>query len=518
METDVEKCVVLEKILELLVSAGYYRATICTLSTFDKLTGGLAWCISAAAHAHAHPNFYILYHDEQTLGDKIKVGEAIEAALRSMECPFPLHAHQLQGLDYDGVYPVIQWIVSRVLTMREELGAELRRYSHLQFQNHFELLEDPSSNPERNDVSPGVNGSSFHQLLHRMAQKSETCPASAENGSGVQRAPTEILHLGNKQSSLMNSGIIDGEYNEDPQHQVAVLMYKIEEENFNVHQLQELLVDTEKSIEVLHGSLSEQDHRKTSVLNEIQLLTQKIDQAGAISLFQRLMSHLEQLKLLEKQEAEFRSHCKQKRSDLQDEVIRVEKEAPNNGESESDSCDMDPLIDVASRKLDAAHRDFSVKMRAISLLKRKVDDVPSQTELIQYERRFAELFGQIQDKLRQTRRYYGTYNALIETKELSLKEISLLNSISSQIRNCWEPTRFLVRTVDQFQNAMASANGRSKLIDSFEDIAKGTQQKLEKMQCSLQVEQKSCNSIKEVYATAVAQQRHCSVLLKAFEI
>ena len=39
----------------------------------------------------------------------------------------------------------------------------------------------------------------------------------------------------------------------------------------------------------------------------------------------------------------------------------------------------------------------------------------------------------VQGKHRQTRKYYATYNALLEIKELMLKETSLLNSIISQV-------------------------------------------------------------------------------------
>ena len=40
-----------------------------------------------------------------------------------------------------------------------------------------------------------------------------------------------------------------------------------------------------------------------------------------------------------------------------------------------------------------------------------------------------------QEKLQQTRKLYGTYNALLEIKDLMLKEISLLNSIGSQVKH-----------------------------------------------------------------------------------
>jgi hypothetical protein len=36
-------------IIELLVAAGYFRARISSLSPFDRVIGGLAWCITNSA-------------------------------------------------------------------------------------------------------------------------------------------------------------------------------------------------------------------------------------------------------------------------------------------------------------------------------------------------------------------------------------------------------------------------------------------------------------------------------------
>ena len=43
---------------------------------------------------------------------------------------------------------------------------------------------------------------------------------------------------------------------------------------------------------------------------------------------------------------------------------------------------------------------------------RTIDDIPTRTELIQYERRFAELYQQVAWKLEETRKYYSFYNHL----------------------------------------------------------------------------------------------------------
>jgi len=31
-----------------------------------------------------------------------------------MKCPHPLQAHQIQGLDYPAVFPVVRWLVKKV--------------------------------------------------------------------------------------------------------------------------------------------------------------------------------------------------------------------------------------------------------------------------------------------------------------------------------------------------------------------------------------------------------------------
>lgn len=46
---------------------------------------------------------------------------------------------------------------------------------------------------------------------------------------------------------------------------------------------------------------------------------------------------------------------------------------------------------------------------------RAIDDVPTRTELIQYERRFGELYQQVSWKLDETRKYFALYNTLEST-------------------------------------------------------------------------------------------------------
>ncbi|XP_041857501.1 coiled-coil domain-containing protein 93 isoform X2 [Melanotaenia boesemani] len=59
-----------------------------------------------------------------------------------MKCPHRLEPHQIQGLDFIHIFPVIQWLVKRAIETREEMGDYVRSYSVSQFQKTHSLPED----------------------------------------------------------------------------------------------------------------------------------------------------------------------------------------------------------------------------------------------------------------------------------------------------------------------------------------------------------------------------------------
>ncbi|XP_054882153.1 LOW QUALITY PROTEIN: coiled-coil domain-containing protein 93-like [Poeciliopsis prolifica] len=141
---DEEQTVKLAEILELLLAAGYFRARIKGLSPFDKVVGGMTWCITTC-------NFDIdvdlLFQENSTIGQKIALTEKIVSVLPKMKCPHHLEPHQIQGLDFIHIFPVIQWLVKRAIETREEMGDYVRAYSISQFQKshvfpeHYKLLQ-----------------------------------------------------------------------------------------------------------------------------------------------------------------------------------------------------------------------------------------------------------------------------------------------------------------------------------------------------------------------------------------
>ncbi|KAK9149782.1 hypothetical protein Scep_008539 [Stephania cephalantha] len=259
--------------------------------------------------------------------------------------------------------------------------------------------------------------------------------------------------------------------------QVTEVSCEIEDEKQTLEQLQRNLAHEENSIKTLQIALAEQSQKEANILHEKQNLHKKLDKDSDAYFVERFMVLLKSFKA---------------------DVIKSEKEMPVGEENRSISDDVGPF--VCTEKLNLAKCELAAKVKAVLSLKRQLADMPSQSELIQYERRFSELYAQIQDRLCQTRKFYATYNALVEIKELMLKETSLLNSL-----------------ISQFQEAISSTAGRAKLANSMEDVLKGTQQKLGKVQGGLQAELNTFDTLKERVARSVAEQKHFYSVLKAFQ-
>ncbi|XP_025093144.1 coiled-coil domain-containing protein 93-like isoform X1 [Pomacea canaliculata] len=136
---DEEQNVKLQETIELLLAAGYFRARIKGLSPFDKVVGGMTWCITTC---NFDVDVDLLFQENSTIGQKIALTEKIVAVLPRMKCPHNIEPHQIQGLDFIHIYPVVQWLVKRAIETREEMGDFIRAFSVSQFSKHYSTPED----------------------------------------------------------------------------------------------------------------------------------------------------------------------------------------------------------------------------------------------------------------------------------------------------------------------------------------------------------------------------------------
>ncbi|CAM6126110.1 unnamed protein product [Calypogeia fissa] len=504
MEDDDERAQLLQSILDLLLARGYFRARISSLSAFDKLTGGLAWCIT---FSKVDVDFDVLYDDDATLYYKIKVGESIEEALQRMGCPHPLQAHQIQGLDYQAVLPVVQWLVKRVLATLEEFGDQARRYAHLQYQKNYKLPNESSIQDARLDKLEAILGASVQEPVRKVldGSKDGSLSASAENLLPAQPLQHESSFSDGSTASVGIEDSVPGSDLGDRDNavhtqQVQNLEKHIHAKGAQIAHLQTEVDAATQSIKELEQAVRHQDERRAIVQAASDELQTTAKVAGVEPVVQKLMDLLEKSKALEKQEAEFRAECRRKRAEMQAHIKQRKDPSAVAAEDDEHSAEVNNAYNVDLQKWSTLRNELSRRNRAVALLQRRLDDMPSQIELMQYERRFVELYLHIQRKLRETRKYYATYNALAEAEELTVKELSLLNSIHSQ-----------------FELAMTTPGGRSKFVESLEGIAKGVQQKLHQIERRFEAEQSTYSALKEKHAAAVTAQRQYYAVVKLFQ-
>jgi hypothetical protein len=66
-----------EKIVELLIAAGYFRARIANLEPFDKILGGIAWTLTGS-----FCDVDIEFKDEMNMTEKMYIGFNIVKSVR----------------------------------------------------------------------------------------------------------------------------------------------------------------------------------------------------------------------------------------------------------------------------------------------------------------------------------------------------------------------------------------------------------------------------------------------------
>ena len=81
----------------------------------------------------------LCFDEDLNIGQKIRSTEKIVRilTLTSTGCPYMVEPHQIQGLDWIHIFPVVQWLVKKVIETRQELGNVVRQCSLSQFDNVY---------------------------------------------------------------------------------------------------------------------------------------------------------------------------------------------------------------------------------------------------------------------------------------------------------------------------------------------------------------------------------------------
>jgi len=272
------------------------------------------------------------------------------------------------------------------------------------------------------------------------------------------------------------------------QQNVNKLNRDIEKQKEVITQIKQVSDDTERRNE----EIQTQYNKKIAYNNRIVTETQKLDDLETpentkqLSMLRALVGFNENLK---NQENQFKANCKKQRTTLQEQIEKLKAEIPTSGKSQEAQM-IDATYAEDLEKLKKMRQYAAKRNRDIVLIERKIDEIPSRTELAQYTRQFVELYETVASKETETRQYFTSYNTLEDTKKFLQKEVSILNSIG-----------------ENYKAAMSSKSSKEQLLTSLNEIVKSVGQNVDKMDQKLNNEKETKSKINEKYTSLVEKER-----------
>ena len=566
---DPERIELYNKIVESLITAGYFRARINSLEPFDKILGGMAWILTGCFY-----DIDIEFKDEMNLTEKIRVSEKIVAGLKAINCPMTLNPVQIQGLDLKPLYQTLQWLQKRLLETRDERNAlnkkisvnfydkeytepeeeqlklsndtdemlnakynvlkenrkykpksklnfnyndELRVYfgmiefgvKDIAFQRQFiellkkkKIVEDKNKNAKNPSAAGGVGkmqmgGESQDKLtkeemkiLNDVMNNNIEEISNQENKQKVNASIIEAIFSENMayiSSEIENFDNAKGDESIDKIKLYAKEKERLEQNKKNIisqinqydselanYQQQEKqekdeIQKIQDDIEKLKQTLAQNERNKETILQKV-----KEEQLSE----EKLAFLSEKNKRKEELKANINKYKKdclaeKKLYDAQLENYQKKIEKLNDSENIAVFNEIDTNYNAELAKNTAKKKDLFDQNKIINMLTRKIQLYPSKLEIIQYQKRFQELYEQINKVSDKSNKIYRENNSKSQVIALLQQKESVFVDLRKMYQGLKpkEKDKFKI-TLNNVADGLAPSlnNSKNKLQELYESI------------------------------------------------
>lgn len=559
---DKEAVELYNKIVELLIEAGYFRARIQNLGPFDKILGGMAWTLTGCFY-----DIDIDFKDDMNLTEKIRVCEKITAGLKSINCPFMISPIQIQGLDLKPIYQTLQWLVKRLFETRDERNEMNKRFSVSYIDTHIppKQIELPSNEetilkvqydflkPNRkfrqksklsfnyNDelriffamIEFGLNESiQFQKQMIELLKKKNIIESGDKDDNKKSSQPTmtgtDNTKLSKEEMKKLNEIVtanIEEISSKDQQKASASIMEAILSENMNaiaeeIENFENIKGDEEiDKIKLFVKEKERLEQNKSNIVSQIDLYQNELNAIEEQTANEndeirkmkqqiaQLQSTLEESKenqrkitqrikeeRLNEQKLKFLSEKNKQKEELQANITKFKKDCRDekkmydaqleNYEKKIEKLNDDQNLQLFN-EIDASYnaeleKNIEIKKelfeqnKEINKLTRKIQLYPSKLEIIQYQKRFKELFNQINSVSEINKQILGQSNSKQQVVDLltrRLEEFEQLRDYYKSLKKKHDKEDFK-RHLDQAHDALRPAIEKSsdRLREILKDI------------------------------------------------
>uniref|UniRef100_A0AAV1TPA4 CCDC93 coiled-coil domain-containing protein n=1 Tax=Peronospora matthiolae TaxID=2874970 RepID=A0AAV1TPA4_9STRA len=194
------------------------------------------------------------------------------------------------------------------------------------------------------------------------------------------------------------------------------------------------------------------------------------------------------------EKVEYRAKCRLELDTLKDRVEKLKRQVAMHENKQDDQA-------LGLLKMEEMHAQMALKhkelkhaaaqqTRAVCRKLKQIDEIPSRIELVQYEKRFVELYDEVALTLDETRKYYCIYNTLKTTHDFLEKKISLINSIS-----------------ENFEVAMDSKTATQAFFVQVDNIIENVQGLVRKQQAARDDFQSNVDTLDSKYQLLLEHER-----------
>ena len=578
-DNDPERIELYNKIVESLITAGYFRARINSLEPFDKILGGMAWILTGCFY-----DIDIEFKDEMNLTEKIRVSEKVVAGLKAINCPMTLNPVQIQGLDLKPLYQTLQWLQKRLLETRDERNALNKKISvnfynkeYIGFdENKLKLSNDtdemlntkynilkenrkykPKNKlsaiaPNYNDelrvffsmIEFGVKDTAFQRQFIELLKKRKIVEdknkndkggAPASGGMGKMQAGGEKEDKLTKEemkilNDVMNNNIEEISNQENKQKVNASIIEAIFSENMAVISAEIENFDNAKGDEnidkiKLYAKEKERlEQNKTNIVSQItqyntELESCEIQEKKEKEEINKLQEEIEKLKQTKEQNeknkqtilqkvkeeklseeklaflaeknkrkeelktniSKFKKECMAEKKVFDSQLENYQKKVEKLNDSENIAVfnEIDTNYNAELQKNTEKKRDLFDQNKIINMLTRKIQLYPSKLEIIQYQKRFQELYDQINKISEKSSKLLGENHSKSQVIALLKQKKTVFEDLMNIYKGLKpkEKDKFKATLNDVTQSLGPSlTNSSNKLKELVENIDKNQKQ------------------------------------------
>ena len=184
------------------------------------------------------------------------------------------------------------------------------------------------------------------------------------------------------------------------------LKQQLEEARKEAKSITNVAAEKQHLIDETKSKLSELTTKNAKILEETEKLIEIEKNSDQKDELKKLWSLVQKNERLKKQEKDFKEDCKRKMAALKQAITSFDSTSAEDDEEEiARMKEVDMLYEKTKTKHQKIRQLLAQRNLQVASTSRMIDDIPTRTELIQYERRFVELYQQVALKLEETRKY-----------------------------------------------------------------------------------------------------------------